>query len=115
MSKPESQIEAEGKSTKDIQIVKKIVANSEEATKEETRTQSIINDVVKPLYAIAATSLDASCFAPVTKSQFEAITWSAEVSVNVIKVDNATDETESDNALAAVKAAKMGWWMRQRR
>jgi hypothetical protein len=106
LSKPESQIQAEGQSTDNVQTVKKVVANSDLATTEETRTQSIINDIVKPLYAIASTSLDPSCFAPVTKSQFEAITWSAQVSVNVIKVDTATDQNESDNALKAVRAAK---------
>ena len=102
----ESQIKAEGNTIDDVQTVKQIIANSNEATTEETRTQSIINDIVKPLYAIASTSLDSSCFAPVTKSQFEAITWSAQVSVNVIKVDNATDEKGSSDALAEVRTAK---------
>ncbi len=109
LSKSENQMQLEGtkgEDVKNVQDVKHILANSAEATTEETRTQSIINNIVKPLYAIAASSLDNPCVTTVTKDQFQAITWSADVSVNVIKVNNATDVSESDKDLAAVKAAR---------
>jgi hypothetical protein len=79
---------------------------SEDATTEETRTQAIINNIVKPLYTIASTSLDSSCLTKATQSQFQAITWSAKVSLNVIDVHNATDDNTARAALEAVKAAR---------
>jgi hypothetical protein len=107
ISKSETQLKSEGQPPpSNLNTVKDILANTIEATTEETRTQSIINDVVKPLYGIASSSLDSSCLKGVTEKQFEAITWSAKVSLNVIKVDNATDLDKSNEALEAVKKAR---------
>jgi hypothetical protein len=108
ITKSENQFKAENQQPSgDVSAVKQILANTVEATREEKRTQSIINDIVRPLYMIASSSLEASCLTAVTESQYEAITWSAKVSLNVINVDNATDLNKSTEDLNAVKAAKM--------
>jgi hypothetical protein len=82
---------------------------NEDATIEETRTQAIIKNIVQPLYTIASTSLDPSCLKKATQSQFDAITWSANVSLSVIDVRKAIDEGNIDaaeKALGAVKEAR---------
>jgi hypothetical protein len=107
ISKSENQFKIQGQAPpSNVGTVKDILANTIEATAEETRTQSIVNDVVKPLYAIASSSLDQSCLTQVTATQFEAITWAAKVSLYVIQVDKDTDLDSSNNDLKAVKAAK---------
>jgi hypothetical protein len=98
-----SEVQLQGKNLANVQTAKAILANSAEATTDETRTQAIINNIVKPLYGIASTSLDASCLPKLTQSQFKAIALSAEVSADVIKVDNAVDDTISGDALVAVR------------
>ncbi len=80
--------------------------NNTEATTEETRTQAIIANIVKPLYTIASTSLDSSCLKTATESQFNAITWSANVSLRVVDVHNATDEGKQVVALNAARDAE---------
>jgi hypothetical protein len=107
ISKSETQLKAEGQTApSNVTIVKEILANTVEATTEETRTQAIINNILKPLYAIASSSLDSSCLPKVTQSQYQAITWSAKVSLNVINVSSDTDPDKSAADLSAVKAAK---------
>jgi hypothetical protein len=57
----------------------------------ETRTQAIINNVVKPLYGIATTSsFSPKCLATVTKNQNEAIVYSINVSRAKVQVDQNT-------------------------
>ena len=90
----------------DLERIKKIVANSVEATAVETKTQAIINNIVKPRYGIALASLDGSCLGPVTKHQFDAIALSANVSSHVVEADKASDEKGSDAALNATNAAR---------
>ena len=107
ISKSETQIKADNKiQPSNVTTVKTILSYSHDATSEERRTQAIINNIVKPLYSIASTSLDSSCLVKATQSQFQAITWSAKVSISVISVDNATDEDKAKAALEAVKAAR---------
>jgi hypothetical protein len=107
LSKSENQLKGENKSQpSEVAIVKAILTYSADATTEETRTQAIINNIVKPLYAIASASVDPACLTKITQSQFQAITWSAKVSINVINVDNATDENQARAALEDVKAAR---------
>jgi hypothetical protein len=106
-SKSESQFKQEqGAEPNNVTSVKTILVYAGEASTEEIRTQSIINNIVKPLYAIASTSLDASCLTKATQSQFQAITWSAKVSLNVIDVDNAITEADAKTSLEAEEAAK---------
>jgi hypothetical protein len=63
-----------------------------EATDIETETQSIINNVVKPLYGIAsASSFDPKCFAKITMAQNKAIISSIGVSINVPKFSKSGD------------------------
>ena len=90
-----------------VRTAKEILVYIDEATTQETRTQAIINDVVKPLYTIASASLDPKCLKKVTDSQFAAIANSADVSLHVIEVDNATDAAAAKKALDAVNAAKL--------
>jgi hypothetical protein len=78
--------------------IKKLLANSIGATVVETKTQAIINDVVKPRYAIAQASLDKSCLGPITEAQYEAIAQSANVSSFVVKVDQAADKAAAPDA-----------------
>jgi hypothetical protein len=108
LSKSESILRSEDQQEQanNVAAIKAILVYGDEATTEETRTQAIINNIVKPLYGIATTSLDPSCLVKATQSQFEAITWSAKVSVNVVNVDNATDEAGAKAALEAVRAAR---------
>jgi hypothetical protein len=47
-----------------------LLANSVEATELETKTQAIVNNIVKPRYSIAAGSFDHSCLGPVAEQQF---------------------------------------------
>lgn len=84
--------------------IKKLLANSVDATVVETRTQAIVNDIVKPRYAIAQSSLDKSCLDPVSQAQYEAIAQSANVSSFVVKVDQAADKAAAPNASDATLA-----------
>ena len=81
----------------------------------EKRTQSIINNIVKPLYGIASSySFDKKCLAEVAQHQNEAIVLSVNVSEDVVKYDQSTTDDESKAALEdeklmfekVVKAAK---------
>lgn len=76
--------------------VKKLLANSTEATALETKTQAIVNNIVKPRYSIAQGSFDGSCIKPVSELQFEAVAQSTNVSAFVIDTDKAA-ETAADN------------------
>jgi hypothetical protein len=63
-----------------------------EATDIETETQAIINNVVKPLYALAsASSFDPKCLAGITVDQSKAIVASIGVSINVPKFTQTGD------------------------
>lgn len=104
VSTPEGQVSPDQQAN--VTSVKTILTYQEEAATEETRTQSIINNIVKPLYSIASASVDAACLTKVTQSQFEAITWSAKVSLAVINVDNATAVDDAKKALDIVKKNK---------
>lgn len=65
-----------------------------EATDIETETQAIINNVVKPLYALAsASSFAPKCLAGITMDQSKAIVSSIGVSINVPKF-NQSGETK---------------------
>jgi hypothetical protein len=81
--------------------IKKLLANSVDATVVETKTQAIINDIVKPRYAIAQASLDKSCLGPITEAQYEAIAQSANVSSFVVKVDQAADKAAAPGSTDA--------------
>jgi hypothetical protein len=84
IGKSENEFKKENQEQPDnVTKVKTILAYSAEATTEEKRTQAIINNIVKPLYGIASSTLDAPCLAKVTDSQFQAITWSANVSTKL--------------------------------
>lgn len=85
----------------DAETVKKLLSNSVDATAIETKTQAIINDIVKPRYSIAQSSLDASCLGPITQSQFEAIAQSANVSTFVVRADKAAERAASKTATSA--------------
>jgi hypothetical protein len=70
----------------------------------ETRAQSIINNIVKPLYGIAtSTGLDAKCLGGITFDQEKAIVSSVNLSGDVIKVYQATDDKKAA-AVAVVEA-----------
>ena len=84
--------------------IKKLLANSVDATVVETRTQAIINDIVKPRYAIAQASFDKSCLDPVTQAQYDAIAQSTNVSSFVVKVDQAADKAAASDASDATLA-----------
>jgi hypothetical protein len=75
-----------------------------EAAEIETRTQNIMNNMVKPLYAIAsASSLASACLADVTQKYNKAVILSIGVSEGVIKYDTASSEASRQQALDAVK------------
>ncbi|WP_143198657.1 hypothetical protein [Bradyrhizobium sp. AS23.2] len=80
--------------------IKQILGNATEATSIETKTQAIINNVIKPRYGIAQGTLDSSCIKPVTEAQFEAIAQSSNVSAFVINIDKAA-ESVADRPNAA--------------
>jgi hypothetical protein len=62
----------------------------------ETRAQSIINNIVKPLYGVAtSTGLDPTCLGDVTFDQQKAIVSSVDLSGNVIKVYQAADDKKA--------------------
>jgi hypothetical protein len=68
-----------------------------EATDIETETQAIINNVVKPLYALAsASSFDPKCLAGITVDQSKAIISSIGVSINVPKFTQSGDSKVLD-------------------
>jgi hypothetical protein len=71
--------------------IKTILENAAEATSIETKTQAIINNVVKPRYSVAQGALDTSCLKAVTETQLEAIAQSANVSAYVINIDKAAE------------------------
>jgi hypothetical protein len=107
MSKSANDLKKEQKAEpSDVTSVKTILVYADQAHTEEQRTQAIINNIVKPLYGIASTSLDPLCLKDATQSQFDAIAWSAKVSLAVIDVDKATTETDAETALKAVKGAE---------
>lgn len=87
-------------------LVNMLKVYQEDAALEETRTQSIINNIVKPLYAISSAALEPACLTKATQSQFQAITWSTEVSLNVINVNQATNEDDARTWLGKVKDDK---------
>lgn len=65
----------------------------------ETRTQSIINNIVKPLYGIASSySFDKKCLAQVAQNQNEAIVLSVNVSEDVVKYEEASTADEKTKA-----------------
>jgi ABC-type nitrate/sulfonate/bicarbonate transport system substrate-binding protein len=68
------------------------LSNSVDAAIVQTKTQAIINDIVKPRFAIAQASLDKTYLGPVTQAQYAAIAVPANVSLFVGKVDQAADE-----------------------
>jgi len=84
--------------------VKTLLANSSDATAIETKTQAIINNIVKPRFSIASGSFDGSCMKPVAEFQYEAIAQAANVSAAVIDVDKAAeaaaDATKLNDALS---------------
>jgi hypothetical protein len=83
--------------------VASLFGNGTEATDIEARTQAIINNIVKPLYAIAsASSFEKSCLETVTQKQNQAIIWSIGVSKNAINYAQAADK-DKPGALDAVK------------
>ncbi len=92
--------EAPSPKNESAERIKQILANSAEATRIETKTQAIINNVVKPRYSIAQGALDGSCLKPVAEAQFEAIAQSANVSTFVINIDKAAELT-SDHPTTA--------------
>ena len=82
-----------------------LLANSTEATELETKTQAIINNIVKPRCAIAEGSFDKSCLGPVAELQFEALAQSANVSAFVVQIDNTKDVDISNRALGRAQDA----------
>jgi hypothetical protein len=107
ISKSENQFKSENQTEPPgVKSVKNILVYADEANREEKRTQSIINNIVKPLYGIASNSLDPLCMKEATQDQFEAITWSAKVSLAVIDVDKATTDDDATTALESLRSAK---------
>jgi hypothetical protein len=92
---------------KKIEAVKQIVANSVAATATETKTQAIINNIVKPLYGIALASLDPSCMKLATEAQYDAITYSTNVSTFVVRADDAKDLPTSEAALKGANDSRL--------
>lgn len=80
--------------------IKQILGNATEATSIETKTQAIINNVIKPRYGIAQGTLDSSCIKPVTEAQFEAIAQSSNVSAFVINIDKAAESVADRSSTA---------------
>jgi hypothetical protein len=73
----------------------------------EKRVQSVINNVVKPLYSISSNSFEGACLKNVTSDQYQAITWSANVSIWVNRAYSASDlKDESGAEVEAVGALK---------
>ena len=104
ISKSENQFKSENQTEPPgVKSVKNILVYADEANREEKRTQSIINNIVKPLYGIASNSLDPPCMKEATQDQFEAIAWSAKVSLAVIDVDKATTDDDATTALRIVE------------
>jgi hypothetical protein len=87
--------------------VKKLLANSAEAASIETKTQAIINNIVKPRYTIAQGSLDSSCITPVSEAQFEALAQSANVSAFVIETDKAAETVSEQQDGKPIDDAKI--------
>ena len=76
-----------------------------EAAEIETRTQSIMNNIVKPLYAIAsASSLPAACLTDVTQKYNETTIRSIGVSEAVVKYDTASNDAARKQALNTVQS-----------
>jgi hypothetical protein len=82
-----------------------ILANSAEATELEKKTQSIVNNIVKPRYSIAAGSFDHSCLGPVAEQQFEALAQAANLSAFVVQADNTDDVNVSNKVLENARTA----------
>jgi hypothetical protein len=82
-----------------------ILANSAEATELETKTQAIINNIVKPRFSIAEGSFDHSCVGSVAQQQFEALAQSANLSAFVVQADNTNDVKVSNTALENARKA----------
>ncbi len=97
-----SQISDQSQRLKDIKAekaaeIKTILENAAEATSIETKTQAIINNVVKPRYSVAQGALDTSCLKAVTEAQLEAIAQSANVSAYVINIDKAAETVSNQS------------------
>jgi len=101
LDKGQTQIDQNAaKANQNAARIKQILGNATEATAIETKTQAIINNVIKPRYSIAQGTLDGSCIKHVTEAQFEAIAQSSNVSAFVINIDKAA-EGVADRSSAA--------------
>lgn len=71
----------------------------------ETRTQSIITNIVKPLYGVASTSsFEKKCLDTITQLQNEAIVLSVNVSADVVAYGQSTTDDARKTAIASEKA-----------
>jgi hypothetical protein len=75
--------------------IREFVNDDDQQAKDiEIRAQSIVNNIVKPLYSIAAsTGFDGDCLSNVTFRQEKAIVSSVNLSADVLKVYQATDKS----------------------
>jgi hypothetical protein len=76
----------------------------------EKHVQRIINNAVKPLYTIAASTVsDTVCLKEIAEKQNEAISWGADVSLGVATVYSSAEKSDNasvDKAQATATAAK---------
>jgi hypothetical protein len=84
------------------------ITYTNEAALVEQRVQDIINAVVKPLYGIAASSLASStCLNDITDAQFQAITYSANVSLKNAEVYSQAEQQNVVKAGVALQELKV--------
>ncbi|MCP1926404.1 hypothetical protein [Bradyrhizobium elkanii] len=89
-------LKAKRKANKEL-ADKSLAPPDTDATRIETQTQAIINNVVKPLYGLAAAaSFDGKCLAKITLDQNKAIISSIGVSTNVAKYYLEKNESNKD-------------------
>lgn len=69
----------------------------------ETRAQAIVNNIIKPLYGVASTTIDAKCLGDITFDQQKATVSSVNLSGDVIKVYQEGDTTKKKTAVTVVE------------
>jgi hypothetical protein len=82
-----------------------MAANIVDARQVETDSQSVIKNIVTPLYDIAAASLPKTCAPKIADEKFKAVTFSSIVSLRKIDVDRAKTLSDSNAALTKEKDA----------
>lgn len=96
-SAPFSELNAQG-NRRAVQAIN-VISDVTQASQIEKHVQNVINNVVKPLYALYSPTLPAACLKTVNQLQSEAIQASINVSI-VVDTINAANEKNDQNAVA---------------